>query len=83
VRPGGLGHDELRDLVRERVLGEPVEAIVRVPLGDGATITRLERGADVIGRTYENGTAEFRVTIGERLLERLVAGGLVEHAPAG
>ena len=82
IRPDSLGHDELREAVRERVLGLEREVALEVPLADGKLVTRVERSGEVLERRYENGTAWMRVRVGERELERLLAGG-ASRAPSG
>jgi len=75
IRPDALGHGELLEAVRERVLGLEREVDLEVPLADGKLVTRVERSGEVLERRYENGTARMRVRVGERELERLLAGG--------
>jgi GTP-binding protein HflX len=81
VTAGGLGHGELLNAVRQRVLGRTREVELRVPLADSRLVTRIERSAEVLDRRYENGSALLRVRVGGRELDRLLAAGGVDAVP--
>lgn len=71
-RPGGMGHAELAALVREAAMGGEREVTLRVELRDSRTVDTLEKRGRVISREYgDDGTALFRVRIGERQLAQL------------
>lgn len=69
LEPDGLGHDMLRSVVRERVVGPLVEAEVQLPLRDSKLCDYLERVTEVHDRSYQTaGFVSMRVTVGSRLL---------------
>jgi GTP-binding protein HflX len=74
VHTDGLGHQSLRERLREAVAGPQEDVLLRVPLASGKTIHLLERQGEVRERQYDNGDALLRLRIGTRTLERLAAG---------
>lgn len=73
-RPG-LGHEEVRSLVREAARGPIREVTLAVPLHDSRTIHVIENRSLVLDRTYNDGEALLRVRIGERQMDQLRSGG--------
>lgn len=73
---GGAGHAELEARVASMARGEVRELILHLPLSASRAIHTVEHRAEVLERSYENGTAVFRVRMGERVLERLRASGV-------
>lgn len=77
AEPGGRGHAELNERVRDMVVGPIRELRLTLPLSNAKAIARIERQAEVLDRDYDNGSVRLRVRIGERLLEQLQAAGAV------
>jgi len=71
----GEGLDELRDIVRDAMLGGVREVRVRTPLRDADTVAFLERRAEVLDRAYEGDEVELRVRLGRKHVEQLLARG--------
>ncbi len=75
AHPGGTGHAELTERVRELARGPVRELVLTLPLSESKAISRIERQAEVLDRDYDNGSVRLRARIGERQLERLRASG--------
>ncbi|HRP64234.1 MAG TPA: GTPase HflX [Phycisphaerales bacterium] len=71
----GEGTDRLADIALDRMLGGVREVEVVTPLADARTIDFLERRAEVTQRDYRNGDAIFRVLLGRRHIDQLLAQG--------
>ncbi len=86
IRPGGPGHDVLRDKVRAAAQMGVQEVEVVVPVSEGKAIQRLETRARVLARDYSDDgrNVRMRVRIGRRQLDQLLSttGGRLKVAPA-
>lgn len=69
--PGGIGHAELTDLVRAAAQGGVEEVTLRLSTKDSKAVSQVENRAEVLDRTYEDGTVKMRVRIGRRQLAQL------------
>jgi len=75
LQRGATGHAELADAVRARAKGEIREVWLTLPLADAKAIATIESRAEVLERTYDNGSARLRTRIGDRQLAQLRATG--------
>lgn len=71
----GEGLDGLRDKVKGQLLGEMVEAVLKIPLRDGRAVDYLESRATVTHRDYDETSAIITVTLARRHVEHLVCTG--------
>ena len=71
----GDGVDALCDVVLAKMLGGVREVRVTTPASDTKTIDFLEKRAEVLEREYADGSATFRVRIGRRHIDQLLARG--------
>lgn len=71
----GEGLGELRARVLEHFLGGVREVEIALPMGDTKSINFLERRTRVLDRQYQDSTAMFRVRIGRRQVDQLLAQG--------
>ncbi len=81
---GGVGHEELATRVRELARGTVRERTITLPLSDAKHVDTIEKRAEVLERTYENGEVTYRVRIGDRQVAQLRAAGArmtVEDGP--
>ena len=69
--PGGPGYAQLITLVKDAAQGGVRELSLVVPLSESRTIDTLEKRGEVLSREYHNGTARFRVRIGNRQLAQI------------
>lgn len=69
----GLAH--LTERVRAASTGRVRELLVSLPLSQGKAIDVLEKRAEILDRTYENGGVTLRAKVGERQLARLRSSG--------
>ncbi len=82
AQAGGLGHDELAERVRDRVLGDPREVTLRVPMSNARGVAAIERRGTVLERSWDGDAAVLSVRIGDRELARLLSmGGGIEERP--
>jgi len=84
---GGEGLDELRDLVRDRLLGARLEVEIELPLSASRELDLLEKRAEVLERTYPDGgqTVRLRVRLARSHAESLrrVGGAMLDgRSPA-
>lgn len=70
-----LGGQALGDLVREAARGEVRQLDITVPLADSRTIHTIENRAEVIDRSYGDGTVTITARIGLRQLDQLRSAG--------
>jgi len=68
-----LGALEAR--VRAAMQGEIRERLLTLPLSESRAVSTIERRAEVLDRTYENGSVTLRARIGDRQLASLRASG--------
>ncbi len=76
--PGGgpnLGHESLAARVREFALGEVGEYVLEVPMRNGRAAHFIETHGRVLDREYDDDRARFRVRLGARHVETLLASG--------
>jgi GTP-binding protein HflX len=80
LKPGGLGHAELTEVVRTAAQGGVVEVTLRLAMKDAKAVSIVENRSQVLARDYENGHVRLRVRIGKRQLDqvRSVTGRAVE-----
>ena len=71
----GEGIDELAEIVLEHMLGGIREVRVTVPASETRTIDFLEKRTEVLERDYRNRQAAFRVRMGRRHVDQLLAQG--------
>ncbi|HZW08526.1 MAG TPA: GTPase HflX [Phycisphaerales bacterium] len=73
--PLRLGGQALADLVRDAARGEVRELAITVPLSDSKTIHTIENRAEVLDRSYADGTVTLTARIGLRQLDQLRSAG--------
>ncbi|MCI0629604.1 MAG: GTPase HflX [Phycisphaerales bacterium] len=71
----GEGLEKLKPLVMEQFLGGVREVEIALPMGDTREIMFLEKRTQVLDRQYEDSTAVFKVRIGRRQVDQLLAQG--------
>ena len=64
----GVGLDRLHERVYRAVQGTRSDVTLRVPVTDGKLMAFLERSARIDDRSYDDGTATIRATVGRRVL---------------
>jgi GTPase len=69
----GEGVDDLRRAVLKQFLGEVRTVNVALPMNDTRSIMFLEKRARVLDRQYRDATAVFKVMIGRRQVDQLLA----------
>ena len=80
----GEGLDELKQQVLEHVLGPQQEVVLEVLHKHGQTVDFIERRTEVLDRDYGDATVRYRVRLGRRQVEQLLARGgegLLEGRP--
>lgn len=71
----GDGLEELRARVMHLFLGPVTDVEIALPMGDTKAIMFLERRTPILDRQYHDSTAIFRVRIGRRQVDQLLALG--------
>ncbi|MFM9994547.1 MAG: GTPase HflX [Phycisphaerales bacterium] len=69
------GFAAITERVREAVRGTIEELDITIPLADSRTVHTVENRAEVLDRTYTDGTVTLRARIGRRQLDQLRSAG--------
>ncbi|MCH2133364.1 MAG: GTPase HflX [Phycisphaerales bacterium] len=80
----GEGLDVLKEHVLEIMLGPQREVTIEVRLANGRTVDFIERRTEILDRDYEDDRGRYRVRIGRRQIEQLLARGgeaMIDGAP--
>ncbi len=71
----GKGTDVLGTMTLEQMLGGVREVAITTPLNDTRTVDFIERKAEVLNRSYENGAVTLTARLGRRHVDQLLASG--------
>lgn len=75
LKPGGVGHAELVEVVRDMARGPVEELEITLPLNESKAISVIERQGEVLDRRYDESGVTLRARLGARQLARLRASG--------
>jgi GTP-binding protein HflX len=75
--PAPLGQDELLERIRSAIVGEVREVTLTIPMREGKLIDLLEKQADILDRSWENGSVTLTARIGARLLAQVTSNNAV------
>ena len=71
----GEGLDDLRRRVLDQMLGDIREVRLTAPIADGRTIDFIEKRAQVMDRSYDDGEVTLTARLGRRHVDQLLAQG--------